>query len=95
MDSPEPASVPAPPSLRWSGLTDRGKVRPNNEDAFLALSFDGHEVRYLGKTGTASLAGTDFVFAVSDGISWEYRSQSILCRCTMVDTKYCHLPPSG
>jgi len=49
-------------------LTDRGRVRANNEDAFLALAFDGREVRYLGKTGEASLAGTEFLFAVSDGM---------------------------
>jgi protein phosphatase len=56
------------PDLRWSGMTHIGKVRKNNEDAFLALCFDGHEVRYLGKTGEASSATTDFVFAVCDGM---------------------------
>ncbi len=54
--------------LHWSGHTDRGKVRPNNEDAFLGLQFDAQEVRYLGKIGDASIAGGDFVFAVSDGM---------------------------
>lgn len=70
-----PAPSPAPtdsfqPSaaVRWSGLTHVGRYRPNNEDAFLALNFDGHDLRYLGKTGEASLTGTDFVFAVSDGM---------------------------
>ncbi|MFZ9683283.1 MAG: PP2C family protein-serine/threonine phosphatase [Cephaloticoccus sp.] len=62
---PDPAPVPL---LRWSGLTHRGKVRPNNEDAFLALCFDGHDVRYLGKTGEAAIDTADFVFAVSDGM---------------------------
>jgi len=57
-----------PPDLRWSGLTHRGHVRPNNEDTFLALRFDGHEVNYLGKTGEDSWVKTDFVFAVSDGM---------------------------
>lgn len=57
-----------PQTLRWSGMTHRGHVRANNEDAFLALTFDASEVRYLGKTGEASLAGSDFVFAVSDGM---------------------------
>ena len=56
------------PDLRWSGLTHRGKVRPNNEDAFLGLCFEGHDVRYLGKTGEASVRNADFVFAVSDGM---------------------------
>lgn len=54
--------------VRWSGLTDRGRVRQNNEDAFLALAIDSHEVRYLGKIGEAPLASNDFVFAVSDGM---------------------------
>jgi len=56
----------SPPAgqLHWSGLTDRGHVRPNNEDSFLALTFNGHDLSYLGKTGQASLAGADFVFAV-------------------------------
>ena len=63
-----PAEPPPPQSIRWSGTTDRGHVRTNNEDAFLALNFDALEVRYLGKTGEASLKGADFVFAVSDGM---------------------------
>ena len=54
--------------LRWSGRTDRGKVRRNNEDSFLCLRFGAQEVEYLGKTGEASTANTDFVFAVSDGM---------------------------
>lgn len=66
--SPAPAPSFTPGRLRWSGLTHVGRYRPNNEDAFLALNFDGHDLRYLGKTGEASLAGTDFVFAVSDGM---------------------------
>ena len=69
MTTPAPLPLPAPqPDLRWSGLTDRGKVRPNNEDSFLALAFDGREVRRLGKIGNASSATSDFVFAVSDGM---------------------------
>jgi serine/threonine protein phosphatase PrpC len=55
-------------TLRWSGLTDRGRVRQNNEDAFLCLQFDALEIRYLGRTGTASTEAADHVFAVSDGM---------------------------
>jgi serine/threonine protein phosphatase PrpC len=59
----------APPlRLRWSGRTDRGKIRANNEDSFLCLQFDAREVHYLGKTGEGSTGTTDFVFAVSDGM---------------------------
>jgi PPM family protein phosphatase len=54
--------------LKWSGHTDKGSVRSNNEDAFLALTFDAREVRLLGKVGEASLEAADFVFAVSDGM---------------------------
>jgi PPM family protein phosphatase len=57
-----------PKKISWSGMTHRGKVRTNNEDAFLALTFDAREVRYLGKVGEASLENADFVFAVSDGM---------------------------
>jgi PPM family protein phosphatase len=56
------------PSLKWSGWTDRGKVRPNNEDSFLGLQFDAREVFRLGKSGAAALEKLDFVFAVSDGM---------------------------
>ena len=54
--------------IGWSGMSDRGRFRANNEDAFLALTFDGHQAHYLGKTGEAPMAGADFVFAVSDGM---------------------------
>ncbi|HWB05842.1 MAG TPA: protein phosphatase 2C domain-containing protein [Verrucomicrobiales bacterium] len=57
-----------PMDLHWSGLTHPGRFRPNNEDAFLALTFDAREVRFLGKTGVSSLGEGDFVFAVSDGM---------------------------
>jgi len=57
-----------PPRLRWSAVTHRGKVRKNNEDAFIGLCFDGHELHYLGKTGEAPTDTLDFVFAVSDGM---------------------------
>lgn len=57
-------------SLRigWTGHTDRGKVRKNNQDSFLCLEFDGTEVRYLGKVGEAELGECDYLFAVSDGM---------------------------
>lgn len=43
-------------------------MRTNNEDAFLALIFDGREVRYLGKTGVGGLGELEYIFAVSDGM---------------------------
>jgi protein phosphatase len=67
-DLPKP---PKPLSLQWFGCTDRGKVRPNNEDAFLGLRFDAREVHRLGKLGEASVDTMDFAFAVSDGMGGE------------------------
>ncbi len=66
-DPPSKESLP-PCLVRWSGLTDRGRVRANNEDAFLALAVDGHGVHHLGKVGEAPLSTADFIFAVSDGM---------------------------
>ncbi len=55
-------------ALRWSGVSDRGKVRANNEDSFLGLQFDGREAWRLGKVGELTLERVDAVFAVSDGM---------------------------
>lgn len=77
MDSPP--SVTTTARLKWSGLTDRGKVRANNEDSFLALCFDAREMHRLGKVGEAELVNSDFAFAVSDGmggaLAGEYASR--------------------
>ncbi len=54
--------------LRWSGRTDVGKVRKNNEDSFVALRFDAREVQRLGRIGEGSTAQHDLVFAVADGM---------------------------
>ena len=78
--------TPAADSLLWSGSTDRGKIRPNNEDAFLGLQFDGREVHHLGKLGQAALSNMDFVFAVSDGMggarAGEYASRMAVEKIT-------------
>jgi serine/threonine protein phosphatase PrpC len=85
--------------LRWSGLTDAGRFRPNNEDAFLALKFDGHEVHFLGKHGEASLEGFDFVFAVSDGMggakSGEFASKIAVDRITRLLPQSFRLSAAG
>lgn len=54
--------------ITWSGITDVGRYRKNNEDAFLALTLDGEGVYRLGKYGEAPLRMQDFIFAVSDGM---------------------------
>ena len=64
----EPASATATPRLQWFGQSDRGRIRSNNEDSFLAFQFDAKETHYLGKIGDASIGHYDYVFAVSDGM---------------------------
>lgn len=54
--------------LHWTGHTDTGRIRKNNEDTFLCLQFNGSEVRYLGKVGECATDEWDFVFAVGDGM---------------------------
>ena len=66
MDHPRNASEVR--RVSWSGHTDRGHVRPNNEDSFLALRFNAQEIDYLGKLGDAPTGPHDFLFAVSDGM---------------------------
>lgn len=62
---------PTPQLLRWSGLTDIGRFRPNNEDAFLGIAFNKQDLYFLGKVGDAHAKGMDFIFAVSDGMGGE------------------------
>jgi protein phosphatase len=54
--------------VSWSGLSDVGRFRKKNEDAFLALTVDGEGVKRLGKFGEDALAHCDYIFAVSDGM---------------------------
>lgn len=66
-NSVEVASTPTL-QLSWSGCSDRGPIRLNNEDSFLGLSIDPDEVHHLGRTGLGSTGPTDLLFAVSDGM---------------------------
>ncbi|MEI8291577.1 MAG: serine/threonine-protein phosphatase, partial [Verrucomicrobiota bacterium] len=68
MKAPTKKSAARTDKLQWFGWTDVGRVRKNNEDSFLGLRFDAHEVHRLGKFGDASLAEHDFTFAVCDGM---------------------------
>jgi serine/threonine protein phosphatase PrpC len=90
MDNPSEASVAT--RLQWFGRTDRGHVRLNNEDAFLALQFDANEVRYLGKIGEAPNEDADFVFAVSDGMGGA-KAGELASRITV--DKITHLLPKS
>ncbi|MGJ8650704.1 MAG: PP2C family protein-serine/threonine phosphatase [Opitutaceae bacterium] len=73
-------------NIQWWGLTDVGRYRKNNEDAFLALTVDGEGVRRLGKYGESGLEATDFIFAVSDGMgganAGEFASQIAVDKIT-------------
>lgn len=99
MQAPVPSTSPFPTQLVWSGMTDRGRVRTNNEDAFLALTFDGHHVDYLGKIGEAPLATMDFVFAVSDGMgganSGEFASKIAVEKITRLLPRSFHIGARG
>lgn len=95
-----PPIDPTPaPDVHWSGLTHVGRIRKNNEDAFLALAVDGREVRHLGKIGDASLAGNDFVFAVSDGMggakSGEFASRITVDRITRLFPRAFRMAAAG
>jgi serine/threonine protein phosphatase PrpC len=96
---PPPSDPSSTNRLLWSGLTDRGKVRPNNEDSFLGIAFDGHDVRFLGKTGGSSMGVSDFVFAVSDGMgganSGEFASRIAVEKITRLLPKGFRLSAQG
>ncbi len=76
--------------VRWSGHTDRGKIRAQNEDSFLALQFDAREVHRLGKIGESHTGDHHFVFAVSDGMGGA-RAGEFASRVTV--DKILHLLP--
>jgi protein phosphatase len=87
-----PSSINVAHALRWSGHTDCGRVRKNNEDSFLGLQFDAHDLYRLGKFGEAPTERMDFAFAVSDGMggamSGEFASSVTVDKVTRL------LPPS-
>jgi len=89
----------APKRLKWHGWTDRGKVRENNEDAFLGLQFDAREVHHLGRIGEGSLLRVDHAFAVCDGMgganAGEFASRSAVEQITKLLPRSFHQKASG
>ncbi len=78
-------------SLTWSGYSHSGRIRSDNEDAFLGLAIGAAEVHHLGKVGAASHAEDDLLFAVSDGMgganAGEFASRIVVDKITRM------LPP--
>jgi serine/threonine protein phosphatase PrpC len=68
---PEHVAKENPRDIQWSAMTHVGKVRPNNEDRFLAMLVDKRGVRYLGKQGAMNTKDADLLFAVADGMGGE------------------------
>ena len=95
----KPRSALPAKSLHWSGRTDRGHLRPNNEDAFVGLQFDAREVHHLGATGEAATGHLDFAFAVSDGMggamAGEYASQIAVEKITTLLPRCYHQAARG
>ena len=97
---PHPVIVPSQDcAVHWSGITDRGRIRKNNEDAFLALAIDGHGVHHLGKIGESTLSRSDFIFAVSDGMgganAGEFASRIAVDRITKLMARSFHVAAQG
>ena len=73
-------------ALKWSGCSDTGRVRQNNEDAFLGLQFDAREILPAGQNRRGLTGENDFTFAVCDGMggarAGEYASQIAIEKIT-------------
>jgi serine/threonine protein phosphatase PrpC len=93
----EAASDPSGIRLRWSGMADVGRFRPNNEDRFMTIAFNTTEFVYLAREGEVSAGDFDYVFAVSDGMggerSGEFASKFALDNITRLLPRRYHLNP--
>jgi serine/threonine protein phosphatase PrpC len=95
----EAQTAVTPATLKWHGWTDRGKVRVNNEDCFVGLQFNAHEVHRLGKYGDTSIQQMDLAFAVCDGMggamAGEFASQIATEKITTMLPRSFHQSASG
>jgi len=85
--------------ISWTGWSHPGRFRRNNEDAFLAVTFNDREIAYLGKQGELTLDNHDFVFAVSDGMggakAGEFASKIAVQKITELMPKSFRLGAAG
>lgn len=99
MSEAKPKQTSEAQVIQWSGLTDVGRFRKNNQDAFLALALNGEGVRRLGKYGEAELNESDYIFAVSDGMgganAGEFASQIAVEKITHLLPKSFRAAASG
>ncbi|MSR67039.1 MAG: serine/threonine-protein phosphatase [Pedosphaera sp.] len=99
MNANQARDTVTPTQIHWSGRTDRGTVRANNEDSFLGLRFDSKEVHHLGKLGTSSMDEMDFVFAVCDGmggaLAGEFASRIAIEKITTLLPRTFHQTSTG
>ena len=88
MSEAGPKEASGAQTIQWSGLSDVGRFRKNNQDAFLALALNGEGVRRLGKYGEAELNESDYIYAVSDGMgganAGEFASQIAVEKITQL-----------
>lgn len=83
--------------LKWSGVTECGPIRANNEDDLLTVAFDKMEFIYLAREGEVPIGEFDYVFAVSDGMggerSGEFASRFALDNITKLMPRRFRLSP--
>jgi PPM family protein phosphatase len=86
-------------SLKWCGWSDRGRVRPHNEDSFLGLQFNAREVHHLGKLGESALEKMNCAFAVCDGMggakAGEFASRIAVEKITALLPRHFHRAAGG
>jgi PPM family protein phosphatase len=94
-----PAPAPSVTALKWCGWSDRGRVRPHNEDSFLGLRFNARELQHLGRIGETRLEKTNCAFAVCDGMggakAGEFASRIAVEKITAILPRQFHRSVGG